>query len=240
MGVSIANTTMTMQLRRSTPKLSYHQLGLVLVSLGLLLLLVSLPQAITAWLSAPRMLDHNIHTLLNDNERRAYESAVQIMPQAKTTSALAFAALNRGPAITQKRYMITDTTIAAVKTSPGDPFNWFYLAAAIEPEIFDPPRLVLFDQALTMSMITGPLTRDLILARAIMITKHWPRLSTTLHDHFADQIFDLWASAPKDLRSLYLGLAPEGQRLVFEILDQAPGETIKFNQFIDNPEKMPE
>lgn len=225
--------------RRDSSLITHRTAGIGLSVLALLLIALALPQFVTGWLTAPEHLDHMRKVLLTPARHKKFEQAMRILPQASTAAALAYAELNQPPGTTVEHTQVTNAALASVKLSPGDPFNWYYLAAALEPEIFEPTRMVLFDQALTMSMMTGPHTRDLILARGLMVSKYWDKLSQPLRDDFEDQIFYLWAVAPWDLRGFYLAMTPETQHMVFDILEEAPGESIKFNRFLDDPSVMP-
>jgi len=210
-----------------------------LLILALALLILAIPQMVSGWLTAPANLDH-VHTAILTPERATqFESAMKILPQADTAQKLTFAYLHAGPLRTQQRAIIQNAALRAVQLSPGDPYNWFYFAATLESEIFDPARRVLFDQALTMSMMTGPHDPNLVLQRAAMVAKHWNQLSQPLRDDWEDQIIALWADAPQRLRTLYLTMPPEGQKLVFATLDEIPGESIKFNQYLDHPDQPP-
>jgi hypothetical protein len=239
----MAGNTASIIVMMQPPKLkrmTHRDAGIGLTLLALLLLSLAIPQVASAWLTRPENLDHTKKTLLSWERQQKFEDAMRIIPQTRTANALAYAALNQPAASTLKRTNTLKATLTAVNLSPGDPFNWYYLAAALEPEIFEPSRMVLLDQALTMSMMTGPLTRDLILARALMVVKYWDKLSQPLRDDFKDQIFNLWASSPADLRGVYLTMPPSGQKLVFDTLEQVPGESLKFNRFLDNPAIQPE
>ncbi|HCM83798.1 MAG TPA: hypothetical protein DIS76_04450 [Rhodospirillaceae bacterium] len=226
--------------RRRQKSVTHRDAGIGFAALALLLIALALPQAVVGWLTAPEHLDHMHRTPLTAERKAKFEQAMKILPQGDTANALSYAALNSPAATTIERARINQAAIAAVRISPGDPFNWYFLAAVLEPEIFEPTRMVLFDQALTMSMMTGPLERNLILSRALLVIKYWDRLSMPLRDDLEDQIFNLWVAAPWDLRGVYLALTPDGQRMIFDILEQAPGESIKFNQYLDNPSKLPQ
>lgn len=218
---------------------THRTTGFAMAALAVLLLGFALPQATVAWLTVPENMDHTRNVILSPERAQKFAKAMQILPQPATAKALAYAAVNAGPATTLQRGQMEQLATTAITLAPGDPYNWYYLAAALENQIFEPTRLVMFDQALTMSLMTGPHTRDLILSRAMAVVNHWDKLSQPLRDDWQDQIISLWASSPNDLRSLYLAMPPEGKTLVFATLDEIPGESLKFNRFLDHPDTAP-
>ncbi len=219
--------------------ITHRAAGITLAIFALILLIFAIPQMAAGWLTAPVNLDH-VHTPDLTAARAAqFESAMNILPQAETAKALAAAYLTTGPLKTQQREIVQNAAIRAVQISPGDPYNWYYLALSLESEIFDPARRALFDQALTMSLMTGPHERNLVMQRLLMIARHWEQVSQPLRDNWEDQIVYLWGTSPKDLRDLYLAMPPDSQKRVFATLDEIPGESIKFNQYLDHPDHPP-
>lgn len=239
--ITAVNTaSITAMMRRNSQSITHRNAGLGLLAMALLLIALAIPQMITGWLTAPVRLDHMRKVALTPEREKNFEKAMKILPQAETANTLAYTASTKPTLTTLERAHGNQNALSAVRFSPGDPYNWYYLAATLEPEIFDPARLVLFDHALTMSMMTGPMARTLILSRILLVVKYWDRLSLPLHQDFEDQIFNLWMVAPWDLREVYLAMPPENQKMVFDVLEQAPGESIKFNKYLDNPVGLPE
>lgn len=238
--ITAANIANIIPMRRSEIRpVTHRQAGLAMTAFALLLIAFALPQCIVAWLTAPVNLDHTTTVMLDLPRAQKFTRAMEILPQPATAKALTSTYLRTGPLLTTQNALVQNIATRAISLAPGDPWNWYNLAKSLESEIFEPARLVLFDQALSMSMMTGPYTRDLILARLLMVVKYWDKLSQGLRDDWQDQIINLWITSPEDLRASYLAMSPAGRKMVFDAMDQLPGESIKFNQYLDHPETPP-